>query len=477
MNIKPLLPLLLIAGLSTNAQDKTARLNTLFDSLAARQDFSGCVLVAENGKPIFEKAFGYADLDKKIPNRISTRFELASVSKQFTAMAIMQLKEQGKLRYDDSLRQYFPALQFTGVTIRHLLNQTSGIPDVLGWSYEQLDTSKINNNADIMQRLSKVYDSTSFKPGTAFDYSNTNYLLLAQIVEKVSGEKFADYMRLHVFLPAGMKNTLVYSRRSAKKPMADYALSYLWSAGANKFQDPDSSLSNYYSYYLDGIAGPYGICSNVEDMLQWDQSLYTEKLVKKATLQEAFTPFPLKTGNAGFAAGADYGFGWVLSGDSTKEGRHYWHNGGWVGYNTLIARYIDQHKTVIILSNIEALVNSMTVLMPIDHILQDKPYKIPPTKALPKSIQLTSEALAPLEGVYPLVANPALKMRISVKGNKVYATYGNQTAAQIYPSSADNFFYTVVDAKLKFERDASGKPVKLTLYQNGMQIIMNRSKE
>ena len=106
MNVKALLPLLLLISLRASAQDKKAQCNTLFDSLAARQNFSGCILIAENGQPVFEKAIGYADMDKKIPNQISTRFELPSVSKQFTAMAIMQLKEQGRLQYDDSLRQY-----------------------------------------------------------------------------------------------------------------------------------------------------------------------------------------------------------------------------------------------------------------------------------------------------------------------------------------------------------------------------------
>ncbi|MBS0028916.1 serine hydrolase domain-containing protein [Chitinophaga sp. 22321] len=455
------------------AQDRVTQLNTLFDSLAARQDFNGCILVAENGKPIFEKAVGYADLDKKVPNRISTRFELASVSKQFTAMAIMQLKEQGKLQYDDSLRQYFPALKFTGVTIRHLLNQTSGIPEVLAWNQQQLDTSRINGNMDIIQRLPNVYDSTYFKPGTAYRYSNTNYLLLAQIVEKVSGEKFADYMRRHVFLPAGMKNTLVYSRRSAVQPIPDYALGYIWDASANKFLDPDSTMSNSYTYYLDRIAGPFGICSNVTDLLSWDQALYTEKLVKKATLLEAYTPFPLKEGNAGLAPGLDYGFGWVLSAEPSK-GQNVWHNGSWGGYNTLITRYIDHNKTIIILSNIDRLVNVMTLIPSVDDIVWGNPYSIPQKKPLPYSIKLPQEALDALAGVYPLTDNPALKMRINVKGNKVYATFGDQSAAEIYPESADTFFYTVVDAKLKFEKDPAGTPIKLTLYQNGREIIMTR---
>jgi CubicO group peptidase (beta-lactamase class C family) len=475
MNIKSLLPLLLVVSLHVTAQDKIAQWNTLFDSLSARQNFSGCILIAENGRPVFEKAIGYADMDKRIPNKISTRFELASVSKQFTAMAIMQLKEQGKLRYEDSLRQYFPALRFPGVTIRHLLTHTSGIPEVLGWNEQQLNTSNINYNADIMRRLPEIYDSTQFTPGTDFKYSNTNYLLLAQIVEKVSGEKFADYMRQHIFLPAGMKNTLVYSRRSNKKMIPDYALGYAWDPGTNRFQDPDSTRSNYFSYYLDGLSGPFGISSNVEDLLLWDQALYTEKLVRQTTLQEAFTPYPLKKVNPESDA-PDYGFGWMLNNDSTK-GHNTWHSGGWQGYNTLIVRYTDHHRTIIILSNTDDLYSVMGVIAPVDDIFWNMPYVIPEKKLLPHSIALPQATLDLLRGTYQSEETPAVKMYITVEGNKLFARFNMQTAAPIYPESADTFFYTIIDARVKFERDTTGKPTKLTIYLNGQEMVLNRRTE
>lgn len=477
MNQKPILVLLLLVSLTSTAQDKIAQFTTLMDSLATRQDFSGCVLVAENGRPVFQKALGYADRDKKIPIQLSTRFELASVSKQFTALAIMQLKEKGKLRYEDSLRQYFPALPFPGVTIRHLLNQTSGIPEFLSWTQAQVDTAKINFNADIMTQLPKVYHSTLFKPGIAFSYSNTNYLLLAQLVEKVSGEKFADYLQKYVFRPAGMKNTQVYSRRSAPKPIPDYALSYTWDAGANKFLDPDSTIANYNSFYMDGVAGPYGICSNVADMLQWDQALYSERLVKQSTLQEAYTPFKLPNGqNAGLAEGLDYGFGWLLSYDSAK-GRNIWHNGGYDGYNTVIARYTDKNKTIIILSNIDQLNNSMSLIPALDDILWYGTLTIPPATEQPHGVHLPVATLLPLAGTYTVSNNPSLKMRITVSGSRIYAQYTNQSAFPIFASATDDFFYTVVAARIRFGRDINGKPDKLTLYQNGREIVMDRDAE
>ncbi|PSL44831.1 CubicO group peptidase (beta-lactamase class C family) [Chitinophaga niastensis] len=474
--MKPLLSLLFMITVQASAQDKITNLHTLFDTLSARKDFSGCVLMAENGKVVYEKAIGYADADKGIPLSINTLFELGSVSKQFTAMAIMQLKEQGKLSYDDALGKYFPALLFKGVTIRHLLTHTSGIPDVLGWNKQQLDTSRVNYNADILQKLPQVYDSTIFAPGTLFSYSNTNYLLLAQIVEKVSGEPFPVYMKTHVFIPAGMKRTMVYSRRSAKKTVTDYALSYAWDPRNNKFMEADSMAPGHYNYYLDGIAGPYGISSNVEDLLQWDQALYTEQLVKKATLEEAFTPFHLKDGNAGYGEGADYGFGWILSVDSAR-GRVTWHSGSWASYTSVMARYTDKHKTIILLSNSEQRQPVMTLMGLVDHILFDTPYTLPEKINLPHSIIVADKQLQTLTGSYKSILVPGMQMLITAKGDRLFAKLSTQASFEIYPSSDTSFFYTIVPATIKFEKETPSAQQKLTLYQNGQEYIMIREHQ
>lgn len=458
---------------TVKAQNKQHSLKVLFDTLSARNNFSGCVLVAENGIPLFEKAHGYANHEKSIPLNLNTRFELASVSKQFTAMAIMQLKEKGKLSYEDTLLKYFPDLPFKGVTIRHLLTHTSGVPEFMGMGGRDdkvLDTSRVNFNKDILAKLSLVYDSTSFAPGSDWSYSNTNYLLLAQIVEKVSGMPFAQYMRQYLFIPAGMKNTFVYSRRSSSTPMTNYALSYVWDPGRNAFVEPDSTVSLRYTYYLDGIAGPYGICSNVEDLLHWDQVLYSEKLIKQSTLKDAFVPYKIKDKN-----GVPYGFGWFImnKGDSLT-GTFQFHTGGYQGYQTIIVRYPERHWTVILLTNSTNILSVHAIMSSIENILTGRPMEIPDKINMKYSISLSGEQLQPLEGIY-LTKDPAtLKMQIIRRNNCLFAKMNEQMEVQIYPESTDSFFYTVAEARIRFVKNADGKATKLILYQNGGEISMSR---
>ena len=447
-------------------------MNALFDTIYARNNFSGCVLVAENGIPLFEKAQGYANQGKSIPLNINTRFELASVSKQFTAMAIMQLKEKGKLSYEDTLFKYFPELPFKGVTIRHLLTHTSGIPDFMGWGSRVdnvLDTSRVNFNKDIIAKLPLVSDSTLFAPGSVWSYSNTNYLLLARIIEKVSGMSFARYMRAYIFLPAGMKNTFVYSRRTSSRPMNNYALSYVWDPGRNAFVEPDSTVSFRYTYYLDGIAGPYGISSNVEDLLYWDKAIYSGKLIRQSTLTDAFVPFKIKD-----KEGMPYGFGWMLNKGDSLTGAYQFHGGGYAGYQTLIVRYPEKHWTVILLTNSTNIQDVYAIMGAIENILTGSPIQIPDKIEMKHSISLSGEQLQPLEGNYVFKGPATLKMQIIRRSNCLFAKLNEQMEVQIYPESTDYFFYTAAEAKIRFIKNADGKTTKLILYQNGEETPMSR---
>src|SRR5476651_482692 len=198
---------ILIAGNidSASAQNTNVekKLDSLFSTLAGQGYLNGCVLIAEDGKPVYEKAFGYANFDTKQPLTNQTMFELASVSKQFTAMAIMQLHAKGKLGYDDSLSKYFPQIPYHGITLNNLLHHTSGIPDFLSWGEQQIDVKRMNNNQDVLAAIIRNRPSLYFNPGDTLSYSNTNYLLLALVVEKVSGMTFSNYMDKFIFKPLG----------------------------------------------------------------------------------------------------------------------------------------------------------------------------------------------------------------------------------------------------------------------------------
>lgn len=446
----------------------TKALDSLFETLDKQGVLNGCILVAENGNAIYEKAFGYADFSAKRMLNNQSIFELASVSKQFTSMAIMQLHEKKKISYDDDIRKYFPLIPYQGITIDNLLHHTSGIPEFLRWNEKEVDVNRINYNRDILAAITGNKIPVDFKPGEQFSYSNTNYVLLALIVEQVSGMTFSDYMGKNIFGPLHMERTHVYPQRTIEQKSANYAFGYLYDPRTGGFVISDSITANRYQYYFDGIAGPYGISSTTEDLLKWDQALYTDKLISKQEQELAYVPAKLNNDKTAALAGLPYGFGWLIMPSKEYTGKIYMHSGGYPGYMTIISRYPDKNKTIIILTNTYNIISLYQLCAAVENILFDKPFTVP--KALPfqKSIVLTPLQLKAVEGVYSLT--PQLKITITTNQNQVYAQLTGQPKAEIYPESELDFFYTVVQAKIKFKKDETGRVTKLTLLQNGMQM-------
>jgi CubicO group peptidase (beta-lactamase class C family) len=317
---------------------------THLDSLiAANKDFSAVVLIAENGKPIYHKAFGYREFENKTPLQTSDIFELASVSKQFTAMIIMMLKEKGLLNYDDLVEKYLD-IPYKGITIRHLLTHTSGLPDYQDIMDKYWDKTKVAGNTDCIDYLNKYAPPKLFEPGTKYTYSNTGYLLLASIAEKASGKDFIYMCRKWIFRKLKMKSTDIRTLEE-KKATTNFAIGHIYVKEREKYVRADSFPSSDYTIWLGNRKGPGRISSTATDLLKWDQALYTEKLIKQSTLQEAFTPMKLNDGSI-----SNYGFGWDLRTDSLF-GKIVSHDGDNPGYKTKIIRYIDKKKTIIFLNN------------------------------------------------------------------------------------------------------------------------------
>ena len=316
------------------------RLDSLF---AAQKDFNGVVLVAENGKPIYQKAFGYREFENQIPLQTTDIFELASVSKQFTAMIIMMLKEKGRLSYDDSVSKYLE-IPYKGITIRNLLTHTSGLPDYQDIMDKYWDKTKVAGNPDCLEYLNKYAPPKRFEPGEKYEYSNTGYLLLASIAEKASGKDFIGLCRKWIFKKLKMKSTDIRTLEQ-KKVTKNFAIGHIYIEERNKYVRADSFPSSNYTIWLGNRKGPGRISSTAADLLKWDQALYSEKLVKQSTLQEAFTAMKLNNGSL-----SDYGFGWSLRTDPAL-GKIVSHNGDNPGYKTQIIRYIDKKKTMIVLNN------------------------------------------------------------------------------------------------------------------------------
>jgi len=329
-------------------KDSKVEIKTLsqkIDSIFATvPDFSGVVLVAEKGKPIYHKAFGFANAETKQKLDTTSIFELASVSKQFTAMLIAMLQEEGRLGYDDLVEKYLPELPYKGITIRHLLNHTSGLPDYQKLMDERWDKSKVATNADILMYLKKFHPLSLFRPGEKYEYSNTGYVLLGSIVEKISGRDFVAFCRERIFNPLEMSSTNIRIKKE-KDSIPNFALGYMYVKEKKRYVRADSFPSSNYTIWLGGRKGPGRISSTTSDLLKWDRALYTEKLVTKQTLNEMFAPAKLNDGSL-----SDYGFGWMLRSDSVL-GKIVYHTGDNPGYKTEIVRYIGHDKTIIVLCN------------------------------------------------------------------------------------------------------------------------------
>ena len=302
------------------------------DGLMQRYDGrvpGAAVLVLKDGQPVFRRGYGLAVVEDGTPVSPATNFRLASVSKQFTAAAILLLAEDGRLSIDDPLKKWLPGLPAVAdaMTLRQLLSHTSGLLD-----YEDLmdpaDTRQVHD-IDVLHLLQKE-NRTYFAPGSSYRYSNSGYALLALVVGKASGSDFASFLRQRIFLPLGMTATFAHQDGVDEVPERAYGYSQI----DGHWQRTDQSTTS-------AVLGDGGIYSSIDDLAKWDAALYDERLLRRASLQQAFsaataTPEPDVP---------HYGFGWRINGDAL------WHSGESIGFRNVIVRYPKQKLTVVVLSN------------------------------------------------------------------------------------------------------------------------------
>jgi CubicO group peptidase (beta-lactamase class C family) len=262
------------------------------------------------------------------------------VSKQFTAMTIMMVKEKGLLHYDDLVEKYIN-IPYKGMTIKQLLTHTSGLPDYQAIMDSYWDKSKVAGNDDIINYLNKYAPPKLFEPGEKYLYSNTGYVLLASILEKVSGRDFIEFCNTEIFNKLKMNHTAIRSLQE-KAEIKNFAIGHVFVPERNDYIRADSFPSSNYTIWLGNRKGPGRISSTADDLLKWDQALYTNYLLSQTTLEEAFTPMLLNNG-----AISNYGFGW----DLIPEHNIVWHNGDNPGYKTLIIRFLKTKTTLIVLCN------------------------------------------------------------------------------------------------------------------------------
>ncbi|HTB07754.1 MAG TPA: serine hydrolase domain-containing protein [Bacteroidia bacterium] len=317
-------------ALSAIEQCEEYRIDSFFNRLSKLQRFNGNVLVAHDGKVLYQQCFGVTDFKHKNPLTDSSEFQLGSVSKQFTSVAIMMLKEQGKLDYSDSVQKFFPAFPYKGVTVEMLLDHRSGLPNYMYLCSSLCKTEdQMVDNMQVVNLLCEHKPQRYFAPDKRFNYSNTNYCVLAAIVEQVSGVKFSDFMRKNVFKPLGMNHTFIYDKTDTVIP--------------NRVTGYNANYKKSGIDFLDGVAGDKGVYSTTGDLLKWDQALYTDKLLKQSTLYVAYQP------HGRWLNMHNYGFGWWLA--YYNKDILVYHDGWWHGFNCAFLRDIKGHNTIIVLSN------------------------------------------------------------------------------------------------------------------------------
>ena len=301
-----------------------------FESHLVKRGFNGAILVAKNGNIVYEKYAGYADLRKKDSLTTTTPIHIASTGKTFTAMAILQLVEEKKLSLNDSLTRFFPGIPYPGITIKMLLSHRSGLPNYVYFiPNSDWDKNKYVTNTDVLNLLYTAQPKRTNAPDRAFSYSNTNFVLLAMIIEKVTGKPFPQYMKEKIFDPLQMKNTYVFTLADSLK--ATPSFNYNGSFWQNDF--------------LEGTYGDKNIYSTPRDMLKWDQALYTDSVINKALLDSAFTPLSNERPSM-----HNYGLGWRLL--MMPEGKKIiYHFGRWHGFNSAFARLTQDSATIIIMGN------------------------------------------------------------------------------------------------------------------------------
>lgn len=433
------------ACMAGQAQD-LKRLSAVADSVARDHQFSGTLLVAKGDKVLLERAYGEANVEWHIPNRPDTRFRLGSVTKQFTAAAILLLQEQGKLRVSDRLDQHLSALpeSWRAVTVEQLLTHTSGIhsfTDIAGYPVNERMSSA---PAQVLEPVRNL--PLDFAPGSRFNYSNSGYVLLGMLIEQVSGMRYAQFLQQYIFDPLGMKdsgydsNTAIIARRAA---------GYTHNGG--KLEN-----AGFIDMSVPHAAG--ALYSTTSDLLRWQRALYEGKLLKPESLRAMTTP---KFDEYAFGLG-------VLDG---PQGKQYGHGGGIEGFSTLVGYRPAERISVILLSNVET--HYLPELeRPLFTVARGQPVVLPSER---KQIALSPAERQQLAGTY--VAPDGRRLRLRVEGSGLQARLGGRPWMPVLAERPDYLFARLVDEQYQVERAADGAVLALTLQRQGRATRLQRRDE
>lgn len=437
----------------TSATSSSNDLAPAMDKVATavyKPDIPGAaVIVVKNGQVIFRKGYGLANLELNVPIRPEMVFRLCSITKQFTAVAIMMLVEQGKLSLDDDITKFFPDYPTGGkrITVENLLTHTSGIKDYLEklWPQRMREDFRPERLIDLFK-----HDGLEFEPGTKESYSNSNYVLLGVIIEKLSGKEYGQFIEDNIFKPLGMKHSYYETvQEIIPNRVSGYAR-----VGEGFVNAAYVSMPQLYA------AG--GLCSSVDDLALWDTAMYSDKLLKHGSWERIFTPYKLANGE-----NADYGYGWAIN---QFEGRAIAsHTGGIPGFTTYVLHMPVDHVYVAILSNDRtAEVQPEYVARRLAAIAIGKPINDP------KIIKLDAKILETYVGQYQESDDNLITVRRD--GERLFAQATNDPEVELFPTSDDTFIVKAFDAQISFLKDARGKVTGLVERYGGQETRLKKIK-
>ncbi|MFD2521432.1 serine hydrolase domain-containing protein [Emticicia soli] len=440
---------LLVTLLSkTSAQSIPQKLNELMTAYAKNREFNGTVLVAQNGKILLEKGYGFQNLPMKLNNTVATLYPIASVTKTFTATLILKLVELKKLSLNDKLSKFYPDYpKGDSITIENLLTHTSGV-----YNYTQDSHFMFNEAgkpASQQKMLSLFKDKPlDFSPGKGWNYSNSGYSLLGYIIEKVTKMSYYTAIRKYIFEPADMTSS---GFNFVALPTDKKAIGYYSDSGKDY-----NKQAPWYDSTVVYAAG--GIYSTVRDLYKWHQVLQNNQIISKNLANKAYTPFK-----------QNYGYGWII--DSVYNRRVVSHSGGLSGYRSNFARVIEDNICIVLLNNTERQ-GLNTITEKLLAVLYNQPYKLPVVK---QTVALSTEILRQYTGTYE-VEQQKLLIEIKLENNNTLVAYPVNGPRSVLAAQDETHFFDIEqeEVNVSFEKDSSGKVNKLILDIGGKVRIGHR---
>lgn len=428
-------------------QSLTDQANEYLKKYASQTTSGAAVLVARDGKILVETAGGMANIEAQCAATPATKFRIGSISKQFTAMAILKLAEQGKLSLDESLAKYYPDFPNAGeIRLEHLLTHTSGLHSYTEKPDFMMRVGKVAKSEAIIKWFQK--DPPDFSPGQKFAYCNSGYFLLGEIIASVSGKSYADFLSEEFFQPLGMKNTGVFVNSD---PPSDCASGYAVSEG-------DAGLALDWDMSWAGGAG--ALYSTVGDLYRWNEALFSGKVVSEDSLKKAITPYQLPEG----VDGMNYGYGLFVS--EFKRLPMISHSGGLNGWSSDLAYFPDQKCTVVVLTNAHPAPPGLTpqgISRHLAAIALNDVIKTLPEQEVDKTVD--PETYSEYVGKFDYSGSVA---RFFIEENRLFAQLTGQPKNEIFPKGKDKFFWKVVDAEVAFVRNEKREVISARHTQNGV---------